>query len=199
MRIKIDHQLIWFASDYHFCHANVIKYDNRPFNDVEEMNQTLIDNWNEVVGDDDVVFYLGDLSFDKNGVTTQHIVDQLKGKIHLILGNHDHEKDIRSLKRFETISDYVSLSVTDHDNPRKKQGIVMFHYPILSWDKHHHGEYMLHGHCHGSLMNNPEYSWFYKRRVLDVGCNMTNYKPISYSEIKSIMNTKEIELIDHHG
>jgi calcineurin-like phosphoesterase family protein len=63
MRINIDHQRIWFASDYHFCHANVIKYDGRPFNNVEEMNQTLIDNWNEVVGDDDVVFYLGDERF----------------------------------------------------------------------------------------------------------------------------------------
>lgn len=197
MRINIDHQRIWFASDYHFCHANVIKYDGRPFNNVEEMNQTLIDNWNEVVGDDDVVFYLGDLSFDKNGVTTQHIVDQLKGKIHFILGNHDREKDVRSLKRFETISDYISLTVTDHDNPRKKQGIVMMHYPILSWDKHHHGEWHLHGHCHQSLVTLlPDY---YKRKVLDLGCNGWAYAPISYSEIKSIMNSKVIELIDHHG
>lgn len=196
MRINIDHQRIWFASDYHFCHANVIKYDGRPFKNVEEMNQTLIDNWNEVVGDNDVVFYLGDLSFDKNRIATQHIVDQLKGKIHFILGNHDHEKDIRKLKRFETISDYISLSVNDLDNPRKKQGIVMMHYPIFSWDKAHHGEWHLHGHSHQNLIEqNPDY---YKRKVLDLGCNGWDYRPISYNEIKTIMNNKIIESVDHH-
>jgi calcineurin-like phosphoesterase family protein len=197
MRINLDHQKIWFASDYHFCHANVIKYDGRPFNNVDEMNEILINNWNEVVGDNDVVFYLGDLSFDRAGKDTQAIVKELKGKIHFILGNHDKEKDIRKLNRFETVSDYINLSVADDDNPRKRQGIMMMHYPILSWDKAHHGDFMLHGHCHGSLMNDPEYSWYYKRKVLDLSCNMIDYKPISYGEIKSIMNNKEKH--EHHS
>lgn len=196
MRIKLDHQNIWFASDYHFCHANVIKYDVRPFNNVDEMNRTLIDNWNEVVDDNDVVFYLGDLSFDKNGLKTQHIVDELKGKIHFILGNHDHDRDIKKLNRFESVSDYINLSVTDEDNPRKRQGIMMMHYPILSWDKAHHGDWHLHGHCHQSLvLNYPEY---YNRKVLDLGCNGWDYKPVSYQEIKKIMQTKSITSIDHH-
>lgn len=196
MRIKLDHQNVWFTSDCHFCHANVIKYDGRPFNDVEEMNEQLILNWNSVVGEKDVVFYLGDLSFDRGGGNTQRIVNELNGKIHYILGNHDDERDIRKLNRFETISDYVNLSIVDLDNPRKKQGIMMMHYPILSWDKAHHGDFMLHGHCHGSLMKNPDYDWFYKNKVLDVGCNMHGYRPLHYSEIKEIMKGKLT--IGHH-
>lgn len=190
MRIKLDHQNIWFASDYHFYHANVIKYDNRPFTNVSEMNRILVENWNQKVKTNDVVFYLGDLSFEKKFDETINLINELNGKIHFILGNHDDERIIKKLNRFETVSDYINLSVIDNDNPRKKQGIMMMHYPILSWDKAHHGDYMLHGHCHGSLMNDPEYSWYYERKVLDVGCNMTNYKPISYVEIKEIMKNK---------
>lgn len=196
MRIKLDHQNVWFTSDCHFCHANVIKYDNRPFNDVEEMNERLILNWNSVVGEKDVVFYLGDLSFDRSGGNTERIVNELNGKIHYILGNHDDERDIRKLNRFETISDYVNLSINDLDNPRKKQGIMMMHYPILSWDKAHHGDWHLHGHCHQSLVTqNPEY---YKRKVLDMGCNGWDYRPVSYAEIKAVMASKGVEQVDHH-
>ncbi len=195
MRIKLDHQRIWFTSDYHFCHANVIKYDERPFADVEEMNKSLIENWNHYVDDEDVVFYLGDLSFDKNGKQTQEIVNQLKGKIHYILGNHDKEKDIRKLNRFETISDYINLSVLDSDNPRKWQEIMMMHYPILSWDKAHHGSWMIHGHCHQSISDTE----FHKtRRILDVGCNGWGYTPVHYSDIKEYMKTKEIEKVGYN-
>lgn len=196
MRIKLDHQKVLFASDFHFCHTNVIKYDKRPFESVEEMNETLINNWNSKVSDNDVVFYLGDLSFDRNGNDTQRILKELKGKIHFILGNHDDERDIRKLNRFETISDYVNLSINDSDIPRKKQGIMMMHYPILSWDKAHHGDWHLHGHCHQSLVtHNPEY---YERKVLDMGCNGWDYAPVHYNEIKTIMATKGIGNVDHH-
>jgi calcineurin-like phosphoesterase family protein len=171
----------------------VIKYDERPFADVEEMNESLIENWNHYVDDEDVVFYLGDLSFDKNGKQTQELVNQLKGKIHYILGNHDKEKDIRKLNRFETVSDYVNLSVLDLDNPRKWQDIMMMHYPILSWDKAHHGSWMIHGHCHQSISDTE----FHKtRRILDVGCNGWDYTPVHYSDIKEILNKRDFN--SHH-
>lgn len=196
MRIKLDTKNVFFASDFHFCHGNVIKYDNRPFTDVNEMNEELISNWNSVVGEKDIVFYLGDLSFERGGVETKHIVDRLNGKIHFILGNHDNERDIKKLNRFESVSDYVNLTINDLDNPRKKQGIMMMHYPILSWDKAHHGDWHLHGHCHQSLVTqNPDY---YKRKVLDMGCNGWGYKPVSYEEIKQIMSNKVVSSVDHH-
>ena len=196
MRLKLDHQNVWFTSDLHFCHANVIKYDGRPYKNVEEMNESLIENWNHYIDKDDVVFYLGDLSFDRSGKQTQEIVNRLNGKIHYVLGNHDDERDIRKLGRFETISDYINLSVPDKDNTRKRQGIMMMHYPILSWDKAHHGDWHLHGHSHQSLVKqNPEY---YKRKVLDMGCNGWDYCPVHYTDIKQIMINREIERVDHH-
>jgi calcineurin-like phosphoesterase family protein len=174
----------------------VIKYDGRPFKDVTEMNESLIENWNHYIDTNDIVFYLGDLSFDRSGKQTQEIVNRLNGKIHYVLGNHDDERDIRKLGRFETISDYINLSVPDEDNPRKRQGIMMMHYPILSWDKAHHGDWHLHGHCHQSLVKqNPEY---YKRKVLDMGCNGWDYCPVHYTDVKQIMVNKEIERVDHH-
>ena len=78
----------WFTSDTHYWHSNVIKYCNRPFSSVEEMNEALIDNWNAVVKDGDTVFHLGDVIFA--GVTkAREIIPRLKGNKILIRGNHD--------------------------------------------------------------------------------------------------------------
>ena len=76
------------------------------------------------------------------------------------------------------------------------QQIIMTHYPILSWNRAHYGSWHLHGHCHGSLMkSNQDY---YKRKVMDVGCNVIDYTPASYEEIKGIMVKKDIISVDHH-
>lgn len=194
MRLKLEHQNIWFTSDCHFSHANVIKYDKRPFTSAQEMDETLIENWNAEVKANDVVFYLGDLSFDRDFGRTQAIAKQLKGKIHFILGNHDDDRVIRKLGVFETVSDYINLSVKDLENPRKYQDIMMFHYPILSWDKVHHGAWHLHGHCHQNLV--PHEAKYYEGKVLDMGCNGWDYKPTHYNTIKSIMSTKAVGV--HH-
>ena len=73
----------------------------------------------------------------------------------------------------------------------------MSHYPILSWNKAHYGSWHLHGHCHGGLVKTmPEY---YKRKVMDLGCNMIDYTPISYSQVKTVMDKKVISKVDNHG
>jgi len=196
MRLKIEHQNVFFASDYHFRHANIIKYDNRPFKNVQEMDEVLVENWNNVVGEKDIVIYMGDFCFDRSGEEAKKIAKRLNGVIHFVLGNHDNDKDIKKMGRFETVSDYLNLSILDEENPRKYQGIIISHYPILSWDKAHHGNFHLHGHCHQSLV--PNYPEYYNRKVLDMGCNGWDYAPVSYSDIKKIMKTKTIESIDHH-
>ncbi len=191
MRLRLDHQNVWFASDYHFCHANVIRFDGRPFDNVEEMNETLVNNWNSVVKPTDTVIYLGDLSFEKNGNETKKLIDRLNGKIHYILGNHDDERVIRNLKRFETVSDYINLTIADEDHPQRRQTIMMMHYAILQWDKAHHGAWHLHGHSHQQLTKDPKHDEYYTRKVLDMGCNGWDYTPVSYAEIKKIMATRE--------
>ena len=102
MKTKYQKQNIFFISDLHLGHHNVLKFDGRPFKDVQEMHVNLIKNWNSVVGDDDIVYNLGDLSFG-NDELSKWFLYSVKGKIHHIMGNHDKLKDISKLDRIEKI------------------------------------------------------------------------------------------------
>ena len=195
--MKITHQNIFFTSDWHLFHDNVLIYDKRPFKDVYEMHETLVKNWNNKVPSDAVVFYMGDLSFAKNIKLTIPIVEQLNGQIHFIMGNHDRYEDIKKIGRFENIYDLINLRVTDIDAPKNEQSIVLSHYPILSWNKINRGSYHLHGHEHMHLAREKEWEWYYKLKVLDMGCNGWDYTPVSYQEVKEIMKTKETKQIHH--
>ena len=77
---------MFFTGDHHFGHANIIKYCNRPFNSVEEMDEMLIDEWNYVVNPDDIVYHLGDIAFSMNEL--DKIIRRLNGTIYIIPGNH---------------------------------------------------------------------------------------------------------------
>lgn len=200
--MRYETQNIFFISDLHVGHKNVIKFDGRPFQDVDEMHYQLIQNWNSVVDDDDIVYFLGDLSFSRDELTKWFIYS-LKGKIHFIMGNHDKYKSISKFDRWEKIHEYgTEINVKDEDTISSRgsngyQRIIMSHYPILSWNKSHYGSWHIHGHTHGSLMKaNLDY---YKRKVIDVGCNCIGYTPISYGEVKSIMDKRSISAVDHHG
>lgn len=201
--MKIETQNIHFISDFHIGHKNILKFDNRPFKDLDEMHDSLIKNWNSVVNNTDIVFYLGDLSMRSNSMV-KWFVEQLNGDIHFFMGNHDRYRDIRNLNRFvkiwgdDNVQGSGKIQVKDDTVKGGYQHIELSHYPILSWNKHHHGAYHLHGHCHQSLTKNPDMNWYYKRKVIDVGCNGLHYTPISYKNLKKIMDSKEIYKIDHH-
>jgi calcineurin-like phosphoesterase family protein len=188
--MRIETQNIFFISDFHVGHGNVIRFDNRPFRDLNHMHETLINNWNSVVGEDDIVFYGGDLFYKCSSKYPMWFVNQLNGKIHFILGNHDRYQDIRKLNRFETIDTEQKLDIKDEDADRGYQHIHIHHHPILSWNKGSHGAWHLHGHVHQKMTLNPDYNWFYKRKVIDISCNGIDYTPLSYLNIKSIMNSK---------
>lgn len=202
--MRIETQNIFFTSDLHIGHSNVIKFDEIPFKDINEMHSELINRWNSVVGEDDIVFNLGDLFYKTEPKTAKWFVSQLKGKIYHIMGNHDKMRDMVALGRFEKIfGDSTGLGgatiqVQDPDANRGYQDIVMCHYPILSWNKSHYGAWHIHGHCHQSITKNPEMDWYYKRKVIDAGSNGWNYRPISYQEVKDIMSKKVIAPVDHH-
>jgi calcineurin-like phosphoesterase family protein len=203
--MRIETQNIFFISDLHIGHSNVIKFDERPFKDINEMHSELIERWNSVVGEDDIVFNLGDLFYKTDLKTAKWFVSQLNGKIYHIMGNHDKMGDMVALNRFEKIfGDSTGLGgatiqVQDSDSNRGYQDIVMCHYPILSWNKSHHSSWHLHGHTHHSLSKNPDMKWFYERKVLDMGCNGWDYTPVSYLQVKEIMKEREIKSVDHHS
>lgn len=178
--------MIWFTSDTHFGHENVIKFCNRPFRDVDHMNSELILRWNEKVKNGDQIYHLGDFSFMKKP-ETEKLLSRLKGQIFLVRGNHDH-KDTRGIKSFAWVKDYHEIKV---EIDGQKQLIVLSHYPILSWHNRHYGAWHLHGHCHGSLPDEGV-------RRIDVGCDVYGYSPVSLDEINNIMKNRPITSVDHH-
>ena len=81
---------VFFTSDSHFCHKNIIEFCSRPFETVEEMNEKLVENWNKVVGPSDIVYHLGDFCF-AGSAEWHYLLGKLNGRIHLIIGNHDEK------------------------------------------------------------------------------------------------------------
>ncbi|MDR3059367.1 MAG: metallophosphoesterase, partial [Prevotella sp.] len=79
---------IWFTSDHHFGHKNIIEFSQRPFLNTDEMNEELIKRWNEKIGTEDMVYHLGDFALMSSG-KLRSILDRLNGRIHLIQGNHE--------------------------------------------------------------------------------------------------------------
>lgn len=130
----------WVISDTHFGHKNVITYDSRPFKDVAEMDEALIENWNSVVKPGDTIYHLGDFAFYSEDKVCG-ILERLNGNKILILGNHD------KVMRSEKVRSYFKLIVPYLEVYQDKQLICMFHYPIAEFNKSHHGSFHVHGHC----------------------------------------------------
>jgi calcineurin-like phosphoesterase family protein len=202
--MRINKQNLFFASDFHLGHNAVIQFDKRPYKNTDEMHQAIIDNWNSVVGEEDTAFYLGDLFYKCRWELAKEIVDQMNGKMYHIMGNHDRYQDIKRIGRFEkiygddTALGGATINVEDVDANRGWQTIVMCHYMIFQWNKAHYSAWHLHGHSHQSIAKNEEFNWLYDRKVLDVGINGWDYRPLSYQQIKDIFTTKQIKSVDHH-
>jgi calcineurin-like phosphoesterase family protein len=187
-----DNKKLWFTSDNHFGHANVIKFCARPFLNVDHMDQDMISRWNAVVKNDDTVFHLGDFAF-KGVKTIEKYVNQLNGKIILIRGNHDEKQIGKITPYFHGVHDYLEIDVRDESAPQGWQHIVLCHYAFKVWNRSHYGSWSLHGHSHGSLKDDPF------SRSFDVGVDCHDYTPLSYSRVREIIATKCCVAIDHHG
>jgi len=163
---------IFFTSDTHFGHANILKYDTSRhiFSSVEHHDASMVMNWNKVVKANDIVYHLGDFAF-KN---PERHVQLLNGKIHLILGNHDG-KDTRKLARWESIQDVLLL---------KNEKLFLSHYPHYSWPSAHHGICHLFGHVHEAFLHVPGVDW----PNLNVGTHFHNFTPVHIDELKDRYN-----------
>lgn len=189
---------IYFTSDLHLHHSNIIKYCNRPYSSVEEMDQALLDNWNSVVKPGDSVYVLGDLLFNPQP-RTQEILSQMKGQKFLVLGNHDKHlrKDARVTKHFAWVRDYYELKIK-HPVTGESNKVVLCHYPMAVWNRAHRGSYHLHGHCHGTYP--PGLPTTTDRgKLLDVGVDVHNYTPLSLEQAVEILDRKQFVPVDGHG
>lgn len=187
---------IYFISDTHFYHNNVISYSNRPFVSVEEMNNKILFNINNKVKKNDYLFILGDFSFGKTEQTENILNLIVCENVHLVSGNHDLNilRNENLISKFKSVVNYSEITIRDESLINKNQRIILFHYPILEWNQGHRGSWMLHGHCHNNLKLPQE---LLNKKIKDVGCDAINFTPISYFEIKDSFNDKEN--ITHHN
>ena len=183
--------MIWFTSDTHFGHKNIAgpkvsnwKSEYRNFSSLGEMDKELLYQINKVVGENDVLFHLGDFSFCKPKFYRDLITCK---NVHLIKGNHDKIKYYHDL--FKEIVDYKEIKYDD-------TMICLFHYAMRVWNKSHYGSIHLYGHSHNSIDND----W---GKSMDVGVDAIyalkgEYRPISIDEVMKIMEKRKIKNVDHH-
>ena len=190
--LKIDTSItkIWFTSDTHFGHQNILKFCERPFVSIEEMDNTIIERWNSKVGKDDIVFHLGDFAFATNK-RWQELISLLNGKIYLILGNHDITRwpGTYTMQLFDRVENQMMLKI---DNKYK---VYLNHFPFLCYD----GTYrnpedctiQLHGHVHervGGIGKDDQRLQYRFPYQYDVGVDNNNFYPISWEEILKIIH-----------
>lgn len=189
--------MTFFTSDLHLYHANVIKYCNRPFTTVEEMNEILVKNWNETVGIGDEVYCLGDFSMAFRPVET--FTKRLNGTKYLVPGNHDfcHSYHKRSrkpenrqtyIKKYEDNGWIVLPEQTTLDIPGVAV-VNMCHHPYYlthvaqdkyeKWRPKDDGRWLLCGHVHSS--------WKIVDKMINVGVDQWDFKPVSVEQIKEII------------
>lgn len=175
----------FFIGDTHFSHKNIIKYEDRPFQDENHMDYEMIKNWNSVVGKNDRVFILGDFCMDSTGEQAIKIANQLNGQKFLIRGNHDYwAKNKEASDKFGWIKDYYLLK---HNGYK----IALFHYPIAVWDCKHHGSVHLYGHIHSNRDNHhPLVADI--GLALNVGVDVNDFKPLEWSEICKKLGIDEL-------
>lgn len=181
---------VFYTSDLHFGHTNVIKFDGRPFKDVQEMEESLISNWNNVVSKQDITYILGDFCWSKDPKEWIRLLDNLSGSKVLIRGNHSLSSYSAELKRrFADIKDYKEIT----DDGRH---VIMCHYPILLYKGAYNPNcYMLCGHVHKTRENDFLNKWKAELRdtccnpgdncgnIYNVGCMLHGYTPRTLDEI----------------
>lgn len=172
--------MIYFTSDLHFWHRNAIKYQNRPFVSVDDMNEKLIEYWNGTVRDNDEVYVLGDVTMLRPE-RAMDVLSRLRGRKYLVRGNHDY---FLAKKTFDPVACGVEWVKDYYELRWKNRLFVLCHYPFLSWNRHLYGSYNLHGHMH----NFAEYNVQNREKGLrqyDVGVDANGYRPVS---VVSVIN-----------
>ena len=161
--------IYWFTSDCHFGHEKIIGYTNRPFKNVDHMNEMLIKNWNSRVKEEDVVFHIGDFCYKRSQVSYKKFADRLNGKIIFIKGNHDDTND-------------VNTPIIDITIRHGGKTILLIHRPEDS--SPFYTDLVLCGHVHNAWkFKEMDFNGEYKWDCVNVGVDVWNYHPINITEI----------------
>lgn len=170
-----DYSDFFFTSDLHISHRNILKYDNRPFKNIEEHDQALINNINNKVNEKSCLFILGDVSMTSDMSYLGKLLNQIKCDMVLIKGNHDsHLKQSFLNQYFIDDKDYLELKTESAGK------LILSHYPHYSWNGSHRGNIHLYGHIHTAIapLNGKSFN---------VGiCQSQAYMPFSIPEILKV-------------
>lgn len=171
---RLSLQSEWITSDLHLDHGNIIKYCNRPFKSLEEMNETLVRNWNSVVGLFDRVYYLGDLALRRH----EYWLRRLNGMLIYTPGNHD--SDLPRTPNIDNVFDYVVIH-------RHNVTVALIHDPKKANLIKESYDWLIHGHAHNNTSHIDE-----QNRLINVSVDVTGFKPMSLDFImKALGNWKE--------
>lgn len=186
--------LDFFSSDHHFFHERVCGLAKRPFTELSEMHERLIEDHNAVVQNGDRWWCLGDFSFGDSAKSTQ-ILKRMNGQKFLVLGNHDHSH--RMADGWQQVVLYKDMNLLSGG---EKHMLVLSHFPFLSWHRMHYGAYHLHGHSHGGLRYPPPLD---TARILDVGVDNLfklrgDYKPLELFDVRTLLADRVASSVDHH-
>jgi len=167
---------IWFTSDLHLGHANIIRHCSRPFSTAEEMDEALISAINSAANPGDTLWILGDFSY--RGKSPAFYRDQIRCRdVRLLIGNHDKRPKCEAAG-FQYVGDVAEISIGT-------QRIWMSHYPHRSWPASHKGSWHLYGHTHGALDGEDRQRGV---NALDVGVDSrSEWFPWSLDELKSVL------------
>jgi calcineurin-like phosphoesterase family protein/2'-5' RNA ligase len=168
---KFKKRQIFFISDLHLDHANIIRYCNRPFESVYDMNNFIVNNWNKTVRRNDVVYFLGDMAYGRGSRKISYWLNKLNGNIIFIKGGHDRSKRIKFYDKL--ILDYAGHRfLLMHDPKEVPQG----------WKG-----WVIHGHTHN---NKPEYPLVDKKnKTINVSVELLNYEPLSMDGLLKLISS----------
>ena len=157
-----------FTADLHLGHANILKFCDRPFRDIQQHDEMLVLNWNACVAPADTIYVVGDFAHKIDPIRLRRTFERLHGVKHLILGNHD-PKQTRALP-WASVSERAVVSVDG-------QRLLLDHYPGRSWHGSNRGTVQLYGHVHGRL---PDL-W----NAADVGVDRWDFMPVTWPQIRA--------------
>ncbi len=173
----------FFVSDLHLGHKNILP--TRPqFTSIEEHDAYLIERWNKKVHKNDEVWILGDVSF-RSPYSVPTYLSMMKGKKHLIVGNHDEDwmKKVDNLNEYFETVEYLKIIRFDH------MQVTLCHYPMLEFPGSRYQNietsYLIHGHIHG-IKREDVYGYIkeYQPNALNAGVDINNFEPVTFHELK---------------
>ena len=167
--------MTYFTSDQHFGHFNIIRLSHRPFSSLDEMNETMIAKWNAKVQEEDMVYILGDLFF--RAAAVEPILQRLKGRKHLVLGNHDHTwtTKVRLADYFQSVQTICEIDIGG-------KPATLCHYPMLSYPQARCG-YMIYGHIHNNTGDDYWPLIMRRGRLLNAGVDVNDFAPVTFDEL----------------